>query len=60
MPGTPRLYVGVAVLLAGTAYERNIACDNVKDWDELFTALEVEPEDPDALHAICNAALPSL
>lgn len=60
LPGEAIPYLGVGVLLAATAYELKVACDNIKDIEELHSVLEIEPAEPDAMNAVCNTHIPSL
>jgi hypothetical protein len=45
----------VAVLIADTGYELYLACETVKDLDQLYSDLGMADEVPeDAMHSVCD------
>ena len=48
-------FIGISVLLAGTAYEVYAACETVNDLNDIYDALDItEKTDNQTLTAICN------
>ena len=53
-------YLGIAVLITGTAYELYEACQSIKDLEELYGDLGLNESPPeDAMTAACDPQLPS-
>ena len=53
-------YLGIAVLITGTAYELYEACQSIKDLEELYGDLGMDEAPPeDAMTAACDPQLPS-
>ena len=51
-------FLGVGVLVAGTAYELYEACESLRDLDELYVSLEMEDAVPgDVVTEVCEARL---
>ena len=52
-------FIGVAVLVADTGYELYVACETVRDLDQLYGELGMEEEaTDDAMHSVCDPELP--
>lgn len=51
IPAESLPYIGVAAILAGTAYELYAMCETLKDLDSLYASLEIEESAPDSLMA---------
>jgi hypothetical protein len=52
-------FIGVAVLIADTGYERYAACETVRDLDQLYGGLGMADKTPDdAMHSVCDPELP--
>ena len=57
IPGEAIPFLGVGVLVAGTAYELHEACESIKDLDELYTGLGIEDAAPgDGAREVCAQA----
>jgi hypothetical protein len=52
--------LGVTVLIAATAYEIKLACENLDDLDELYRELEMEAVDGGLMANVCDPGLPSV
>lgn len=53
-------YLGIAVLITGTAYELYEACQSIKDPEELYGELGLdEAPREDVMAAACDPQLPS-
>lgn len=51
-------YIGVAAIVAGTAYELYAMCETLQDMETLYAELGIaEREDPDAVDEICRSAV---
>lgn len=49
-------FLGIGVLVAGTAYELYEACESMRDLDELYAGLGMEDEVPgDVVREVCQA-----
>jgi uncharacterized membrane protein YbhN (UPF0104 family) len=54
-------FIGVSVLIAGTAYEIYAACESLRDLEQLYAEMDLMEEVPgDVMHSICHPALPSV
>ena len=54
-------FIGVSVLVAGTAYELYAACESLRDLEELYAELDLAEEVPeDVMASICDPALPTV
>ena len=47
-------YLGVTALVAATAYEIKLACENLEDLDELYLALGMEAVDGGVMGEVCH------
>jgi hypothetical protein len=51
--------LGIPILLAATAYEIKLACENLDDLDQLYSDMGMEDETPDGvMHSICHPTMP--
>jgi hypothetical protein len=50
----------ITVLIAATAYEIKLACENLDDLDELHRELEMEAVDGGLMADVCHPGLPSV
>ena len=61
IPGEAIPLLGIPILLAATAYEIKLACENLDDLDQLYSDMGIVDETPDdVLHSVCNPELPAL
>jgi hypothetical protein len=52
-------FIGVAVLIADTAYELYAACESIRDLDQLYSDMGMEEEtSDDVMHSVCDPELP--
>jgi hypothetical protein len=52
-------FIGVAVLIADTGYELYVACETVRDLDQLYADLGMADETTEnVLHSVCDPELP--
>ena len=59
IPGEAIPLLGIPILLAATAYEIKLACENLDDLDQLYTDMGMADETPDdVMHSVCNPILP--
>ncbi len=59
IPGEAIPYLGIAVLIGGTAYELYEACQSIRDLETLYSDLGLDETPPeDAITAACNPQLP--
>ena len=59
IPGEAIPLLGIPVLLAATAYEIKLACENLDDLDQLYSDLGMADETPDdVMHSVCEPTLP--
>lgn len=50
-------YAGLAILVAGTAWELKLLCEGLYEMEELYAQMEIdEPLDPTALQTVCHPA----
>jgi len=55
IPGEAIPFLGIGILVAGTAYELYEACESMKDLDELYAGLGMADEVPgDAVREVCG------
>ena len=60
MAGEAVPYLGVAVILAATAYELKLACDNLLDLEGLYADFSIDGEsDRGAVEKICDPNIPT-
>jgi hypothetical protein len=52
--------LGITVLIAATAYEIKLACDELDDLDELYRELGMEAVDNGLMADVCHPGLPSI
>jgi hypothetical protein len=52
--------LGITVLIAATAYEIKLACENLDDLDELYRELGMEAVDGGLMADVCHPGLPSV
>ena len=58
IPGEAIPFLGVGILVAGTAYELYEACESMKDLDELYAGLGMDEEVPgDVVREVCEVDL---
>ncbi len=58
IPGQAIPLLGIPILLAATAYEIKLACENLDDLDQLYLDMGMADETPDdVMHSVCNPAL---
>ena len=51
--------LGIPILLAATAYEIKLACENLDDLDQLYSDMGMADETPDdVMHSVCHPTLP--
>ena len=56
IPGEAIPFLGVGILIAGTAYELYEACESMKDLDELYAGLGMDEEVPgDVVREVCGS-----
>jgi uncharacterized membrane protein YbhN (UPF0104 family) len=54
-------FIGVSVLIAGTAYEIYAACESLRDLEQLYAEMDLADGVPeDVMHNICFPSLPSV
>jgi len=54
-------FIGIGILIADTGYELYMACETVKDLDQLYSDLGMADEAPeDVMHSVCQPELPVL
>ena len=54
-------FIGVSVVLAGTAYELYSACESLRDLEKLYREMDLADEVPDDVMAsICDPVLPDI
>jgi hypothetical protein len=54
-------FIGVSVLIAGTAYEIYAACESLRDLEQLYSDMDLAEELPgDVMASICDPTLPNL
>jgi len=59
IPGEAIPLLGIPILLAATAYEITLACENMDDLDQLYLDMGMADEAPDdVMHSVCHPALP--
>ena len=59
IPGEALPLLGIPILLAATAYEIKLACENLDDLDQLYSDMGMADETPDdAMHSVCDPELP--
>jgi hypothetical protein len=59
IPGEAVPLLGIPILLAATAYEIKLACENLDDLDQLYSDMGMAEETPDdVMHSVCNPELP--
>jgi len=59
IPGEAIPLLGIPILLAATAYEIKLACENLDDLDQLYSDMGMADETPDdVMHSVCNPELP--
>ena len=55
IPASVLPYAGIALLIAGTAWELKQLCDGLFEMEELYAEMDIdEPLDEGALHAACH------
>lgn len=55
IPGEAIPLLGIPILLAATAYEIKLACENLDDLDQLYSSMGMVDETPDdVMHSVCN------
>lgn len=53
-------FIGVSVLIAGTAYELYAACESLRDLQQLYSEMDMAEEVPeDVMVGICDPMLPA-
>jgi len=51
--------LGIPILLAATAYEIKLACENLDDLDQLYSDMGMTDETPDdVMHSVCHPTMP--
>ena len=56
IPGEAIPFLGVGILIAGTAYELYEACESMKDLDEIYAGLGMDEEVPgDVVREVCGS-----
>jgi len=59
IPGQAIPLLGIPILLAATAYEIKLACENLDDLDQLYSDMGMADETPDGvMHSVCDPQLP--
>jgi hypothetical protein len=59
IPGKAIPLLGIPILLAATAYEITLACENLDDLDQLYSDMGMVDETPDdVMHSVCDPKLP--
>ena len=59
IPGEAIPLLGIPVLLAATAYEIKLACENLDDLDQLYSDMGMTDETPDdVMHSACHPTMP--
>jgi hypothetical protein len=59
IPGEAIPLLGIPILLAATAYEIKLACENLDDLDQLYSDMGMADEtSDDVMHSVCNPELP--
>jgi hypothetical protein len=59
LPAESFAFIGVAVLVADTGHELYVACETVRDLDQLYGELGMEDEVPDdVMHSVCDLEVP--
>ena len=53
--------LGIPILLAATAYEITLACENLDDLNQLYSDMAMADKTPDdVMHSVCYPKLPAL
>jgi len=53
-------FVGISILIAGTAYELYEACEGLEDLDKLHAEIGMSEQVPDdVVHSVCDPELPN-
>jgi hypothetical protein len=61
LPAESFAFIGVAVLVADTGHELYVACETVRDLDQLYGELGMEDEVPDdVMHSVCDPEIPDV
>ena len=61
IPGEAIPLLGIPILLAATAYEIKLACENLDDLDHLYSDMGMADETADdVMHRVCDPVLPVL
>jgi len=59
IPGEAIPLLGIPILLAATAYEIKLACENLDDLDQLYSDMGMTDETPDdVMHSVCHPTMP--
>jgi hypothetical protein len=59
IPGEAIPLLGIPILIAATAYEITLACENLDDLEQLYSDMGMVDETPnDVMHSVCNPTLP--
>ena len=59
IPGQAIPLLGIPILLAATAYEIKLACENLDDLDQLYSDMGMADETPDdVMHSVCHPTMP--
>ena len=59
IPGEAIPFLGIPILLAATAYEIKLACENLDDLDQLYSDMGMADETPDdVMHSVCHPTMP--
>ncbi len=59
IPGEAIPLLGIPILLAATAYEIKLACENLDDLDQLYSDMGMSDETPDdIMHSVCHPTMP--
>ena len=61
IPGEAIPLLGIPMLLAATAYEIKLACENLDDLDQLYSDMGMADETPDdVMHSVCHPTMPEV
>ncbi len=59
IPGQAIPLLGIPILLAATAYEIKLACENLDDLDQLYLDMGMADETSnDVMHSVCHPTMP--
>ena len=59
IPGEAIPMLGIPILLAATAYEIKLACENLDDLDQLYSDMGMTDESPEGvMDSVCHPAMP--